>query len=183
MHHVGTKTLKTQRLVLRQFRREDAQAMFDNWANDPEVTQYLTWAPHGDVELTRSLVEQWVADYDRENVYQWGIQWEDQLIGTISAVHIGERAGLVEIGYCMGRPWWHRGIMTEALTAVMDFFFREVGANHVTARCDARNTHSAGVMEKAGMRYEGTLRQYGWNQQGICDMAHYGLLRQEWEGK
>ncbi|MBQ5415093.1 MAG: GNAT family N-acetyltransferase, partial [Firmicutes bacterium] len=60
MDHKGTKTLNTDRLVLRQFTPDDAQAMFDNWAKDPEVTRFLTWQPHENAEITRSLLKQWV---------------------------------------------------------------------------------------------------------------------------
>ena len=46
MKHLGSKVLTTERLVLRPFRADDAEAMFNNWASDPEVTKYLTWTPH-----------------------------------------------------------------------------------------------------------------------------------------
>lgn len=181
MNHLGTKRLETERLILRRFVMEDAQPMFDNWANDPQVVKYLTWPCHGDVEVTGRLLESWIANYENENYYQWAIEFEGRLIGSICAVECDDKAELVEIGYCIGRPWWHRGITSEALCAVMKFFFEEVGANHVTARHDPQNPHSGGVMKKCGMRHEGTLRQYARNNQGICDIACYGMLRSEWE--
>ena len=71
--------------------------------------------------------------------------------------------------------------MTEAMKAVMDFFFDEVGAGRVEARHDPRNPHSGDVMKKCGMIYEGTLRQADRNNQGICDMVVYALLACERE--
>jgi ribosomal-protein-alanine N-acetyltransferase len=79
----------------------------------------------------------------------------------------------------MGRAWWHQGIMSEALQAVMDFFFDKVGANRIESRHDPRNPHSGMVMKKCGMKYEGTMRSSDRNNQGICDASWYALLRSE----
>ena len=64
MQNKGTKTIETDRLILRQFRLEDAEYMFKNWASDPEVSKFLTWPPHKDVELTRTLLETWIEKYE-----------------------------------------------------------------------------------------------------------------------
>ena len=67
MTHKGTQELRTKRLVLRRFREEDAQAMFDTWANDARVTKFLTWRPHGAVEVTKALLADWCAQYGWED--------------------------------------------------------------------------------------------------------------------
>lgn len=84
-----------------------------------------------------------------------------------------------EIGYCLGRAYWGRGIMPEALCAVLDFMFDEAGFNRIAACHDVGNPKSGRVMEKSGMKYEGTLRQAGKNNQGICDIACYAVLRSD----
>ena len=71
--------------------------------------------------------------------------------------------------------------MSEAVAAIIGFLFTEVGCNRIEARHDPRNPHSGGVMKKCGMRYEGTSRASDRNNQGICDAAHYAILRSEWE--
>ena len=112
MKHCGTQTLKTERLVLRQFTPEDAEAMYRNWACDPEVTKFLTWPPHESPAATRSLLEDWAASYARQDYYQWAIVLQengDEPVGSISAVKVNDTVDAVEIGYCIGRPWWHRG--------------------------------------------------------------------------
>ena len=178
MNHLGTKPIETSRLILRRFTLEDAQAMYDNWASDPEVTKFLCWPTHTSVEVSRTVLSDWVSHYSEENYYQWAIVPKDfgQPIGSIAAVHIHDRVGKVEIGYCMGKNWWHQGIMTEALNAVIDFFFEEVGANRVEACHDPKNPHSGAVMKKCGMTYEGTHRQASFNNQGICDLSWYAIL-------
>jgi ribosomal-protein-alanine N-acetyltransferase len=141
----------------------------------------LTWPTHSSVDVTKQIVESWVAGYEQENFYLWMIELKEigQPIGSISVVELNERVEKAEIGYCMGRSWWHKGIMTESLRAVMEFLFDEVGVNRIEARHDPRNPHSGGVMRKCGMKYEGTSRQSDRNNQGICDTCHYGLVATE----
>ena len=86
---------------------------------------------------------------------------------------------MVHIGYCLGKAWWRQGIMSEALKAVMDFFFDEVEANRIESRHDVRNPHSGMVMKKCGMKYEGTTCSSDRNNRGVCDVCLYALLRSE----
>lgn len=69
LNHVGTRTLKTTRLVLRPFCLSDAQAMYDNWANDAEVTKFMMWEPHASVEVTQSILESWMPLYEKPDYY------------------------------------------------------------------------------------------------------------------
>ena len=181
MEHLGTKRLETERLILRRFTVEDAQAMFRNWASDEEVTKFLTWPAHRSAEVSRRVLEDWVAGYEKPDFYQWAIVPRNfgEPIGTISVVDQDDRCRKAHIGYCIGRNWWHQGMMSEALGAVMDFLFDEVGYQRIESRHDPRNPHSGGVMKKCGMKYEGTLRQSDWNNQGICDASWYAALREE----
>ena len=182
MKHCGTQTLETKRLILRRFTVRDADAMYTNWASDPEVTRYLTWPAHAGVETSRAVLADWTAAYAQESCYQWAIVLKDRAdepIGSIGAVDVSDDIAAVQIGYCLGRRWWHQGIMSEALGAVMDFFFDAVECNRVACRHDPRNPHSGMVMQKCGMKYEGTQRSADRNNQGICDTSWYALLRAE----
>ncbi|MBO7184432.1 MAG: GNAT family N-acetyltransferase [Oscillospiraceae bacterium] len=178
MNHLGTKTIETSRLVLRQFELTDAEAMYRNWASDPEVTKYLSWPTHAGVEISSMVLNDWISHYGEENYYQWAIvpQAFGQPIGSIAAVRVDDRIGKVEIGYCIGKTWWHQGIVSEALNAVIRFFFDEVGTNRVEACHDPRNPNSGKVMAKCGMSFEGIQRQAGMNNQGICDMSWYAII-------
>ena len=180
--HKGTQKLETERLILRRFALEDAQAMYDNWASDPEVTKYLTWPTHSDPEISAWVLKDWVDGYEKEGSYLWAIVLKENgnaPIGSISADLRNDKAETVHIGYCIGERWWHRGIMPEALKAVIDFLFDEVGVQRIDARHDANNPNSGAVMRKCGMKYEGTLRRSDWNNQGICDACWYAILRDE----
>lgn len=181
MKHLGTQTLETNRLILRKFTLDDAPAMHANWASDPEVTRFLTWPVHASADVSRMVLESWVKAYDDPTYYQWAIELKEirEPIGSISVVGQNEQIDMLHIGYCIGKKWWHRGIMTEALQTVMDFLFDEVGANRIESRHDPRNPHSGEVMKKCGMKYEGTLRSSDWSNQGVCDMCWYALLKNE----
>ena len=176
MNHLGTKTIETERLILRKFTIEDAPAMYANWASDPVVTKYLTWQPHESVDITRMIITEWVASYEREDYYQWAIELKGfGIIGSIGVVDICESAKEAELGYCIGRSYWGKGIMPEAVKAVLGFLFDKVGFRRITAKHDIENPNSGRVMEKAGMKYEGTLRQAGHNNRGIVDIVSYSI--------
>ena len=182
MRHCGTKPIETERLLLRRFTLDDARAMYENWASDPDVTKFLTWPAHAGINVSKAVLEEWVSLYAENNYYQWAIVLKahgTDPIGSISAVRMDEAVEKVHIGYCLGKEWWRRGIMSEALKAVMDFFFDEVGANRIDSRHDPRNPHSGMVMKKCGMKYEGTMRSADRNNQGICDACWYALLKSE----
>ena len=181
MRHQGTKTIETQRLILRRFIVEDAPAMYRNWASDSEVTKYLTWPTHSSVEISHQILLDWAGQYADSTFYQWAIVPKElgEPVGSIGVVRLNEQAQLVHIGYCIGTNWCHHGITSEAMQAVMNYLFDEVGVNRVESRHDPRNPNSGAVMRKCGMKFEGTLRQSDWNNQGICDASWYGLVAEE----
>ena len=71
--HKGTQTIYTERLVLRRFTVDDAQAMYDNWANDERVSRFLSWSPHKSSEETKQLLEGWCDAYKNDTTYNWAI--------------------------------------------------------------------------------------------------------------
>lgn len=183
MKHLGTKRIETERLVLRPFAAADAPAMYRNWASEPEVTKYLTWPAHSSVDISEMVLRDWVSHYGEPDFYQWAIVLKDENvpIGSIAAVKADETAQWVEMGYCIGRQWWRRGYVSEALKTIIAFFFEEVGVGRIQARHDPRNPNSGAVMRKCGMQYEGTLRRADRNNQGICDTCMYSILREEYD--
>ena len=180
--HRGTKTIETDRLILRKAIIEDAEPMFRNWASDPEVTKFLTWPPHENTFVTQKVLSEWMAEYERDDYYQWMIVLKQigEPIGSLLVGTVG-RAQSAHVGYCIGKNWWHKGIMSEALSAVIDFLFTQVGYHRIEAIHDPNNPHSGAVMCKCGMQFEGTLRMADRNNQGICDASQYAILRCDWE--
>lgn len=183
LNHQGTAVLKRGNLVLRPYITGDETAMFRNWASDEEVCRYLTWTPHADADQTRALVQDWASSYMSDCFYHWGITLDGELIGDIAVVRWSEANREAEIGYCLGRAWWGQGIMTRALKAVMHYLFDTVGFHRITLRHEAGNPASGRVMQKAGLRYEGTLAEATRRRDGtFCDLCVYGALKHTWPG-
>lgn len=181
MNKVGTQKIETQRMLLRRFNIEDADDMYSNWASDPEVTRYLTWPAHASVEVTRNLLTDWVTRYKDGGYFNWVMEYKEtgKVIGNISVVKLNESIEAADMGYCMSRAYWGKGLMPEALTAVIKYLFEVVGLNRVAACHDVKNPKSGRVMDKAGMRQEGILRAAGKNNLGICDEVWHAIIRED----
>jgi ribosomal-protein-alanine N-acetyltransferase len=82
----------------------------------------------------------------------------------------------------LGKHWWNKGIMSEALMELIKFFFEKVGVNRIELRHDPNNPNSGKVMAKCGMKFEGHLRQADKNNQGIVDTIYYGILAEDYFG-
>lgn len=185
MKHLGTVRLETERLILRKATLDDVVPAYKNWVTDDEVTKFLRWKSHNNIDETKYIFSSWINGYNNE-VYNWIIELKEinEPIGTIGAIEIDNRIEMVHIGYALGRAWWGNGIMTEALTKLIEFFFEEVEVNRIESMFDPNNAGSGRVMKKSGMKHEGTLKQADWSNKGIVDASYYGLISEDYfEGK
>lgn len=183
MRHKGTITIETNRLCLRAFELNDAEAAFKNWTSDRMVTEFLRWPTHTDISITERVISDWVEESKKTDFYQWAIVLKEinEPIGTISVVGRNEDLNILHIGYCIGSKWWHQGITSEAFFAIIPYLFNEVGVNRIESQHDPNNPYSGSVMKKCGLQYEGTLRKADFNNRGIVDACMYSLLKDEWE--
>lgn len=182
MTHKGTVTLETDRLILRRYTLDNAQDMYRNWETSEKVTRYLTWEPYQNIDDVKGYIQSVIDNYEKPDHYDWVIEYNElgEVIGSIGVIWVREDIAACEIGYCLGDEFWGRGIMPEALSEVIRFLFEEVGMNRIQATHDARNPNSGRVMEKCGMQYEGTMRQAGKNNQGVCDSVMRAILREDY---
>ena len=182
MTHKGTKTIETDRLILRKFVEDDAIAAYNNWTSDDKVTEFLRWPTHTDMAITESIINAWIAESVNDDFYQWAIVLKElnEPIGVIGVVDRNESLNMLHIGYCIGSKWWHQGITSEAFSAIIPYLFEEVGANRIESQHDPHNPHSGNVMKKCGLVYEGTLRQADYSNKGIVDACIYSILKGDW---
>lgn len=182
MEHKGTKRLETERLILRPFEAGDGPAMFKNWCSDPDVTKFLTWPTHTSVDVSSQLAAKWAERAQHPDRYQWAIVPKalGEPAGSIAVVDLKEEIAQAEIGYCLGKNWWGNGWTTEAVREVIRYLIQEVGFNRIEGCHDTKNPGSGRVMQKAGMTFEGVIRDGRRNNQGICDVALYSILAREW---
>ena len=182
MEHKGSVPIQGHRIILQPFKVSDAFFMFRNWANDPDVTRYMTWFPHKDIQETESVISMWEDSYSRADFYQWAILLRqiDEPIGSIGVVRLDEEGKRCEIGFCIGKPFWHQGYTSEALKEVIKFLFEQVKFEKITARHDIRNPHSGDVMRKCGMRYVETWENIGLTKEGeLLSCAYYSICKNE----
>lgn len=153
------QTLRTERLRLRKVKLSDADAIFHQYAQDPEVTRYVSWRAHRSIDETREYVRMCLLAWDVGKAYHWAIErLEDkQVIGMIIARTNGEKW---ELGFVLARVHWGKGYMTEAVKGLIAWAFKQKDVYRVWAVCDIDNAASARVMEKAGMEREGILRRW-----------------------
>ncbi|MFA9380122.1 MAG: GNAT family N-acetyltransferase [Acetanaerobacterium sp.] len=179
--HSGTIRIESERLILRRFLLGDAPAVFYNWTNDSAVSLYMRWQPHIDADKTREMIERWISQYSNPSFYQWGIELREDhtLVGAIGLFTVNENDCCADVGYCVGRRYWGRGIAAEALSAVLYFAFAREGYNRVEAYHAANNPASGRVMEKAGMRYEGFARAKYRSNRAFEDSRMYAVLRDD----
>ncbi len=141
--------LETNRLLLRPIEENDTQTIFDNWASKEEVTRFLTWDAHSDVEVTKMIMKKWLEEYEDPKVVRCGIVLKEtnELVGMIDVVDVDDEKP--EIGYCSSPKVWGHGYMTEACRAFMQHLF-DIGYQEITICANKDNIGSNRVIQKCG---------------------------------
>ena len=151
--------LETSHLLLRLPVREDSYAIFQKYAQDQEVTKYLTWKPHKNIDITREFVNRCIQCWQDESAFPWIVvrKNDSELVGMIELRIDHFRA---DLGYGIAREYWGNGYATEITKSVIDWALSQENIYRVWATCDVENLASARVLQKAGMQREGILRRF-----------------------
>lgn len=183
MKFLGSKTLETDRLILRKIKIEDASIAFNNWCNSDEVDKYVLWKKHQSIETTIEQYKKWLEEYDDEKTFRWIVELKDthNLIGTIDVSKSFIKHASCEIGYCYSDKYWNKGYATEALKTVIKYLFEECDAELVNAEFMENNPASGKVMEKSGTKFEGRLRSRVIDKNNIRnDLLSYSITKDEY---
>lgn len=150
---------RTERLVLRWPVIEDTQAIFEEYATDPEVTRYLTWVPHKEPATVMEFLAGVIKQNESGGWYSWALckPEDDRVIGMVAGRVCGH---MVDIGYVLGRKHWGNGYMTESASWLAEWALQLPGVFRVWAVCDIENMASARVLEKSQFQREGILRRW-----------------------
>ncbi len=174
--------VRTERLLLRDFRPTDLDAIHA-YASDPEVARYMEWGPNT-LEDTHFFLNRVLANQAAWPRLDFGLAIElAETSVVIGSINLRLRDGAnraAEVGYCLHRDYWRRGITHEAARALIDIAFKTLGLHRVIATCDARNTGSFSVMEKLGMRREGLMLQDQEIKGAWRDTLLYAVLAEAW---
>lgn len=184
MGHKGTVRLETGRLVLRRFTPEDLEPFYRHCLSDEAVwrwTNYPKMESLADVREKGGLfTEKWFAAYSRLDRYSWALAQkpEGPAIGRVFGMHPDSGARDVELAYELGRAFWGRGYMTEAVGVVLRFFFEDVGFARIHCWHADRNPASGRVMEKCGLHPLGVTPCAGVCNGGVFHRVDYALTRE-----
>jgi len=175
-------TLESKRLVLREIELSDKLDLY-TYASDIRVAQCMTWDVHQTLADTDQYLDFIFVQRQRNGVRPWGIEWKETgtLIGTIDFIWWDTKHQVAEVGYALSSDYWGKGIMTEALSAVINFGFREMNLVRIQAKCVVENIGSARVMEKSGMTYEGVQRKGILLKGKHRDLKMYGITNDEFK--
>ena len=175
--------LHTDRLMLRRMMVGDSFDMFE-YAKREDVTEFLLWKPHHDLEYTREYLQFVATHYEIGDFFDWAvvIKEEDKMIGTCGFTKFDYTHNLGEIGYVINPEYRGRGIALEAVREVMRFGFEVLKLNRIEARFMEHNAASLRVMEKAGMTFEGFHRKAMRIKGKYETVGYCSILRDEFLG-
>jgi ribosomal-protein-alanine N-acetyltransferase len=173
--------LTTERLHLRQMQPADAEALFAIKSNF-DVTRHYGEEPHQSAADSLAWIERLAASYARREALGWGVtlKGEDTLIGAVTLWNFSPDMQCAEIGYELHPAYEKRGIMTAAVSAILNFSFSELELHRIEATPFVENASSEHLLRKFGFTYEGTLRQRHYFRGRYLDQMYFGLLKVEW---
>lgn len=177
----NTKRLETKRLILRKFTMDDVEGVYNNFATDKETTKYLSWEPHKDISETTELISRWISEYEN-GTYYWAVELKEtgEVIGSISGMNIDTKNSIITLGYCYGSKYWNKGYGTEVLRKVLEYLLLEAKFYLVEAYHSSENPASGRIMQKAGMKYDGTLRERRLHKDGTRgDRVYYSMKKED----
>jgi RimJ/RimL family protein N-acetyltransferase len=175
-------TISTSRLTLRWITNEDVDDLFAIFSN-VEVMRYWSTPPLADRDAAVALLNEIHDSFKRQAMLKWGVarKADNRIIGTTTLYNLDFANRRAEVGYALGREYWGRGYMQEALQALLSYCFETLDLRRLEADVDPRNQASIQTLERLGFQREGYLRER-WEIAGeIQDALFYGLLRPEWK--
>ena len=158
----GTQEIETERLILRQFKYEDAESMRKNWAGLDEVQSKYGEPSYKTPEAVKGLLDEYIGAYKNGFKYRWAVIEKEsgECIGQVAYFLVDINNNFGEIEYCIGTAFQGKGYATEATKAVIDYGFNKIHFHKVQICVRPSNLSSKRVIEKCDFEYEGTLRDY-----------------------
>lgn len=179
-HPEAFPQLETKRLILRQMRPADAEAIFRLYG-DEEVMRYRDVLAFTRLEEAQHFLEGVRARYEQGEETHWAItlKGEEQLVGSCGySWHLGPHFGA--LGYDLARRYWKQGIMTEAVGALLRFGFEVRHLHRIEARVRRGNEASTRLLRRLGFQDEGLLRESLFLNHAFYDVQVFSLLTSEY---
>lgn len=183
--HIGTETIETERLILRRFRYDDDDAMLKNFIADEKIQSLYSEPVYTTKDAVKGLLDKYIGSYEKDDYYRWAITEKntDECIGQIAYFLVDSKNHFAEIEYCIGSEFQRRGYATEAAKAVIAYGFDRINLHKVQICTKTINAASKRVIEKCGLTYEGTLRDYFYMNGEYVGRLYFSILRSEYYGE
>jgi RimJ/RimL family protein N-acetyltransferase len=175
------ENVETPRLRFRRLTQADAEVLFDIFSDD-QVTRYLLSPSMATLEEAEESIRRKLDYYERGEAFQLAVEERatQTVVGTVTLFHIVAESKRAEIGYVLGKQHWGRGLMREAVEALVEVALSKLDFNRLEADIDPRNAASAKLLEHLGFQREGLLREREIAKGEVTDTAYYGLIKSDW---
>lgn len=183
--HIGTEKIETGRLILRKFEYTDDENMLKYWISDPEIQSLYSEPAYSTKQEVKELLDKYISSYEKDDYYRWGIilKETDECIGQIAYFLADNNNHFAEIEYCIGSLFQRKGLATEATKAIIQYGFDKMNLHKVQISHKSINIPSRKVIEKCGLVYEGTLRDFFYQDGEYIDRLYYSILKDEFMSK
>ncbi len=176
--------LETSRLRLREIRPDEVGWYFEHFSRK-EIVHGQGFPAPMNLGVARKELKMYIVDLFKERIgFRWGIELKEGggLIGSCGYYKWSKPSGhQAEVGYDLDPEYWGKGIMTEALTAIIDFGFKKMKLNRVELLVMPHNRRSIMLAKRLGFVREGLLREHGFDEKGRrADDILFSLLKRDW---
>lgn len=169
-------------IILRQYQIEDSEGL----ANLVESTRsYIReWLPWVDmnktIEDSKIFIEGALEGYKNSGIFELGIWYKEQLVGSIGIHSYSQNNKSTAIGYWLSHQFWGEGIMINSVKGLLNYLFNEMKLNRVEIRCGVGNERSCTIPKRLGFTHEGILRQAEKFPDHFNDLNVFSMLASEW---
>lgn len=172
--------LETPRLVLRNFRLDDAEALF-KIRSDKKVLQYMDTHPHYSIADADAMIRKITSSYNNGTGLNWVIEEKStgKMTGYVCYHRLMRECSRAEIGYTLTPDKWGKGFAAEAVKKLVEFGFGEMNLHSIEANVNPGNAPSIKLLEKTGFKKEAHFRENYLFDGKFYDSAIYCLIRSD----
>lgn len=152
--------LTTKRLIIKDIDMSYCLDMFNNWGCDDRVSEYMLWNKNNNIDEIKRIIEIWTENNNKDDYCQLVIVDKQTMqgIGTITCC-FNNKHKFCSLAFCLGVDWWGCGIMIEALTEVMKYFYKNNNIHRFECEVLKDNNKCLKMLEKCGFEKEGVSKQ------------------------